>query len=359
VRVVIVGGGIGGLSLALALRQREIACEVIEREPGWTTVGAGITFYPNGMRALGRLGLATAVEQAGVAVEHVSMRDRSGREVGVLPGEVWPGVGRTVAIYRPALQRILVDALGAVPVRMGTTIASIAQTAPSSDALEVTLSDGSSFTAPVLIGADGIRSRVRELAFGRTEPTYVGQMYWRGAIAGDVVDTATMLFDEGRFVALLPIGSGMTYVALQLNSPRPLPSANISLFEDFGGPVPSALEELRKDSSLHYGPAEEIERDEWRKGRVVLIGDAAHACSPTLAQGGGLAIEDAVVLADHLSRGILLEETLDGFVRRREPRARWVRERTHRQIELLNAGEPHEALAESLRETYAVLAAEP
>ena len=105
-----------------------------------------------------------------------------------------------------------------------------------------------------------------------------------------------------------------------------------------------------------FRPAEEIERDEWRSGRVLLIGDAAHACSPTLAQGGSLAIEDAIVLADLLASEISVNDAIDAFVARRQPRAQWVRERTHHQIELLNAGAPHEHLARGMRETYARLA---
>jgi 2-polyprenyl-6-methoxyphenol hydroxylase-like FAD-dependent oxidoreductase len=183
-------------------------------------------------------------------------------------------------------------------------------------------------------------------------------MYWRGSVDHDLVDTATMLFDKDRFVAMLPLGSGTTYVALQQHSPQPFGDASIDRFADFGGPTPRAIELLRADPNLHFGPAEEIERDEWRSGRVLLIGDAAHACSPTLAQGGSLAIEDAVVLAALLASSDSIDDVLDAFVARRQPRAQWVRSRTHHQIELLNAGAPHEHLARGMRETYERLAEE-
>jgi 2-polyprenyl-6-methoxyphenol hydroxylase-like FAD-dependent oxidoreductase len=208
------------------------------------------------------------------------------------------------------------------------------------------------------VGADGIRSRVRDLGFGRLQPHYVGQMYWRGAVEHDLVDTATMLFDKDRFVALLPLGSATTYVALQQHSAQPFVDSSLDRFADFGGPTPRAIELLRGDPSLHFGPAEEVERDEWRSGRVLLIGDAAHACSPTLAQGGSLAIEDAVVLAELLASPLSIDDALHQFVARRRPRAQWVRARTHHQIELLNAGAPHEHLARGMRETYARLAEE-
>jgi 2-polyprenyl-6-methoxyphenol hydroxylase-like FAD-dependent oxidoreductase len=238
---------------------------------------------------------------------------------------------------------------------MGTTVASLRD---HGDRVEVALTDGTGHEVELVVGADGIRSRVRDLAIGRLTPRYVGQMYWRGSVDDAIVDTATMLFDKDRFVALLPLGLGVTYIALQEHCPAPTDTGSLDRFADFGGPVPAAIDALRADGTAHFGPAEEIERDEWRAGRVILIGDAAHACSPTLAQGGSLAIEDAIVLAELLAGGSDTDAALDAFVARRQPRAAWVRERTHHQIELLNAGAPHEHLAQGMRETYARLAEE-
>ena len=353
--VLIVGGGIGGLCLAAACRQRGIACEIVEREPAWTTVGAGIAFYPNGERALRRLGLADAAVAAGAVIHRVRTCDRDGNVVSEFPGERWEGIGQTFAIHRAALQRILLDAIDGTTVHLDATVESLHDTG---DAVDVKLTTGESLTAAIVVGADGIRSRIRDLCVGRLQPRYVGQMYWRGAVDHELVDTATMLFDEDRFVALLPLGSATTYVALQQRSCEPFRDASLDRFADFGGPTPRAIELLRDDPNLHFGPAEEIERDEWRSGRVLLIGDAAHACSPTMAQGGSLAIEDAIVLAEILASRVSADEALDAFVARRQPRAQWVRERTHHQIQLLNAGAPHEHLAQGMRETYARLADE-
>jgi 2-polyprenyl-6-methoxyphenol hydroxylase-like FAD-dependent oxidoreductase len=351
--VLIVGGGIGGLCLATALTRAGIACEIVEREPAWTTVGAGISFYPNGVRALRRLGLGDAAVAAGAPIDLVRTCARSGTVVSEFPGENWEGIGQTFAIHRAALQQLLLDAVGAVPVHMGVTVASLDD---RGDSVDVELTNGASLSATLVVGADGIRSRVRDLAVGRLQPRYVGQMYWRGAVDHDLVDTATMLFDTDRFVALLPLGAGTTYVALQQHSREPFGDASLDRFADFGGPTPLAIEMLRADPNLHFGPAEEIERDEWRAGRTLLIGDAAHACSPTMAQGGSLAIEDAIVLAELLAEEPAIDDAIDKFVARRRPRAQWVRERTHHQIELLNAGAPHEHLARGMRETYARLA---
>jgi 2-polyprenyl-6-methoxyphenol hydroxylase-like FAD-dependent oxidoreductase len=358
-----VGGGIGGLALARALAQQGVPCELVEREPQWTTVGAGIALYPNGLRALRALGLETAALAAGRTIDQVQTMRRDGTVAADFPGEVWPAVGATLAIHRPALQTILVAAARGVPVRMGTTVTALR---PTPGGVEADFTDSTTRHYDVVVGADGIRSRVRTLALGATTPGYVGQMYWRTAVAAEVVPCSTMVFDADRFVALLPIGHGLTYVAAQQHTAAPfddpIPGRIDRLrsrFADFGGPVPAALAALRDDADVHAGPAEENDRDRWRAGRVVLIGDAAHACSPTLAQGGSLAMEDALVLAGLLAGadgGPATDAALDAFVARREPRARWVRERTHEQIRLLNAGAPHDHLAAGMRATYARLA---
>ena len=353
--VLIVGGGIGGLCLAGALARRSIDCELVERERAWTTVGAGISFYPNGLRALHRLGFGDAAATAGARIDRVRTCRRDGSVVSEFPGEYWEGIGHTFAIHRAVLQQILLEGVAGVPVHMDTTVETLSD---RGDHIDVVLTDGTEIRADLVVGADGIRSRVRDLAIGHLQPRYVGQMYWRGAVDEELVETATMLFDTDRFVALLPLGSGVTYVALQEHTTHPVTEGALERFADFGGPVPRAIEALRADRAAHYGPAEEIERDEWRSGRVLLIGDAAHACSPTMAQGGSLAIEDAIVLADLLASTQSPEIALDAFVARRRPRAQWVRERTHHQIELLNAGAPHDHLARGMRETYVRLAEE-
>jgi 2-polyprenyl-6-methoxyphenol hydroxylase-like FAD-dependent oxidoreductase len=359
VNVLIVGGGLAGLTLATALTQRGIRCEILEREREWTTVGAGIALYPNGIRALGRLGLAPAVEAAGQPIDRVRTLTAAGEVISDFPGEVWEGVGRTVAIHRAELQRVLVEAAAGVPVRMGTTVDAITRRA---DRVAVACSDGTTGEFDVVVGADGIRSGVRARCFEDSPPRYVGQMYWRTAVAADVVETATMMFADNRFVAMLPLGRGTTYVAAQLFCPEPfsLPESDWvptvrDRFADFASPVADALAHIVPDG-LHFGPAEEIERDEWRAGRVVLVGDAAHACSPTLAQGGSLAFEDALVLAELLATVSDVDDGLTQFVARREPRARWVRERTRLHMQVLNDGAPQ--LPELLRTTFDELARE-
>jgi 2-polyprenyl-6-methoxyphenol hydroxylase-like FAD-dependent oxidoreductase len=157
-----------------------------------------------------------------------------------------------------------------------------------------------------------------------------------------------MMFDKDRFVVVFPLGDGTTYLAWQLRTDQPLhgPGSGSarslrSWFGDFAEPCVAAIDCVAAGVPLHFGPAEEIDSDQWRAGRVVLIGDAAHACSPTMAQGGSLAVEDAVVLAEELAGAAEVPAALDAYVARRLPRVRWVRERTHQEISALNQGAGH------------------
>lgn len=350
--ILIAGGGIAGLSLAARLARLGLPCELVEREPVWTAIGGGITLYPNGLRALRAVGVAGEVEARGAVLERLRILDRAGRLASERPGDAWDGVGPTVMIDRQVLQAVLRKAAADVPTRLGVEIAAISSS--DGDGLAaVGFSDGSQGRYSLVVGADGIRSSVRALAFGAVEPRYVGQLYWRTAARVELVDCATLQVDADRYVAVMPLGGGMSYLAWQVHAAVPFEDpqqdriARLSArFADFAEPATSALESLRDDASLHFGPAEELAIATWHRGPVVLVGDAAHACSPTMAQGGSLAIEDAVVLAEELARHGLRrpvdrETALAAFVARRKPRVDWVRERTHLEIERLNRGASH------------------
>jgi len=343
--ILIAGGGIAGLALAACLSRAGIACELVEREPHWTTIGGGITLYPNGIRALAAVGVAAEVEARGVVLDRLRVVDRLGRVRSEAPGDAWAGVGRTVMIDRQVLQRILRDAASGVPTRLGAGVEAISATP---DGAEVGLADGARRRYSLVVGADGIRSRVCARWFGATRPRYVGQMYWRTAAAVEIVDRATMMFDADRYVVAMPLGGGITYLAWQLRASAPFEDAVAgridrlrTRFGDFADPGARALASLTDDASVHFGPAEELEIDAWHRGPVVLIGDAAHACSPSMAQGGSLALEDAVVLAEELARQADRETALSAYVARRRPRVDWVRRRTRVEIEGLNRGATH------------------
>ena len=340
-RVLVSGGGIAGLAAATALTQRGIEVDLIERNIGWQTTGAGISLNPNGERVLRSLGLEEAVAAAGFRIETLRIMDTAGTSVGEFPYGRWPGVGGSIAIHRDALQQVLVEAASSARLVLGRTIGEI--DAGGSTA-QVTFDDGSGAEYDVVVVAEGIRSRTRCAVFGPVEPRPVGQMYWRTAVPEVLVDMLTMIADEDRYVSLLPLGRGLTYIAVQTRSvPIPVERGDHiatmrAATEGIGGPVPAVIDAIPSDDDVFVGPAEEVADVRWRSSRALLIGDAAHALSPSFGQGANLAIEDAWVLAEELSSTDDVDAALNAFVARRAPRVAFVQAKTAERIELLNRG---------------------
>jgi len=333
-RILIVGGGIGGLSAAAALHTCGFTPELIERSDAWRAVGAGIAMQPNGLRLLRTLGVGTAVERAGTVIRYWDFCDEQGEVLSATDLTVlWRDVGPFIGIARRELQRALLAAAAAVPSRLGTSIKSLTQ---DGDGVAVELSDRSAATYDLVIGADGVGSAVRELAFDAPPPVYGGQMVWRSLAPVRPKGLAHLQFllGDGCFFGLCPVGSDQTYGFGNVAGPPlrdPVEGRLARLcerFAHFGDVVQEYLAALDSDAAVHYSTIEWLEQERWCHGRVVLIGDAAHASSPMMGQGGSLAVEDAVVLADSLRAADTVDRALEDYVVRRSPRVRWVREQS-------------------------------
>ncbi len=333
-RILIVGGGIGGLSVAAALHTCGFAAELIERRSSWRTVGAGIAMQPNGMRVLRTLGVGTAVERSGTVIRYWDFcddRDEVLSETDLTA--LWGDAGPFVGIARRELQRALLAGAAAVPSRLGTSITSLRQ---DTDHVSVALSDGTTAAYDLVIGADGIESVVRELAFDAPPPVYGGQMVWRSIapIRPRGLTHLQFLLGDGCFFGLCPVGSDSTYGFGNVAGPRfrdPVQGRLTRLrerFSGFGDIVREYLAALESDSDVHCSAIEWLDQERWCSGRVVLIGDAAHASSPMMGQGGSLAVEDALVLAESLRASDSVDRALEDYVVRRSPRIRWVREQS-------------------------------
>ncbi len=331
-RILIVGGGIAGLTLATALHQQGFRSELIECSPTWHATGAGILLHANGTRMLRSLGLGEAVEQAGAAVRRWGFFDQRGEALYDTDLEkLWGEVGPCIGITRPQLQRILLAGATAVSCRLGTSVTSLIQ---DEQRVSVSFSDGSSSGYDLVVGADGIASTVRRLTPGASSVGYTELMDWRGLVPTRPrgLTNLMVLLGEGCFFGLVPMGEGHTYGFGSTCEPRfhdPLEGRLERVrkrFADFGGPVPGYLAALSCDEQLHCGPIEWVELERWHIGRVVLIGDAAHAGPPMMAQGGCMAMEDACVLAEVLRAANSVESALDTYVARRRPRAAWVQQ---------------------------------
>ncbi len=324
-RVLIVGAGIAGLALARALRLRGITAEVVERTAEWEASGAGMYLPGNCARALGELGLSAEV--AGHANPIVGQRflDHRGRPLADIDvRRYWDGVGGCVAITRGALHEVL-RADGTEAPRLGLSVTEL------DDDGQVRFSDGSTAEYDLVVGADGVHSTVRTLAFGGPRARYVGQASWRFVAEGfPGVSGWTVMLGRNRAFLTVALGDSTVYCYADVNTSDPADAPGAAwreLFADFADPVPRLLEH---GGDAYFAPIEEVVPPAWTAGRVVLVGDAAHASSPNMAQGAAMALEDALVLADVLAKRHPIEQALAEYQRRRTSRVAWVQEQTHR-----------------------------
>jgi len=336
VRILVVGGGIGGLTLAIALRQQGLRPEIVERAPGWSPAGAGIVLGINAMRLMRRLGVAAALAARGVVVGRGAITDAAGSVLSAMDLREFAGDGQPgIAIHRAALHEVLAGALRDIPVRHRTTPRRILA---DGDPVTVELDDGSRQAYDLVVGADGIRSFVRDAAFGPNPPIYSGYTCWRLVVQQPAeVDGTVEMWGRGRRFGLVPIGDGQIYCFATLNAPAETPDPPAgrlerfrAVFAEFRGAVPAVLAQLMRPEELIHNDLEEVRQSPWYRGRIVLLGDAAHASTPNMGQGAAMAIEDAIVLAEEVGRAQALGDALAAYVRRRLPRAGWVQEQSRR-----------------------------
>ena len=339
-RVLIVGGGLAGLALAIALRQQGLSAAIVERASDWASTGAGLYLVGCATRALQALGIADDAARNGCVIHTQTLFNHRGTRVAEIDAETfWEGCGPCLGLARSDLRNLLVEQVAPSHIRLGVTVQSLRQ---HEDCVRVQLSDGSSETYDLVVGADGIRSSVRRLEFGDSGPNFRGQVGWRFIVRRPPgLDGWTVFLGPRSAFLMLPIGDDLAYCYADKSSPQPIQDpAQGSIeslredFADFAGPVRGVLAQFGSGNPIHFSPIEEVAHQCYGRGRVVLIGDAAHAMSPNMACGVAMAFEDALVLAEIVSRMGAASEVVPEFVRRRSARVGRVRQQTDRRDRL-------------------------
>ena len=336
-RVLVVGGGIGGLSTAIAMRQAGLEVDVVEKNPAWDVYGVGIIQPGNALRALDMIGLA----QEAVAQGHPIVGDRTWTGDGQmeLADHDWPplveGLPPGNGITRPRLHHILQTGVldSGADVRTGVTLTDLSD---RGDVVDVKFTDGEERSYDLVVGADGLYSQVREMVFGpEVQPKFTGQVCWRYNLPRiDGLDKIWVYIGATGTAGFVPLGEDVMYM-LTIEKPPEGESLKIDRagiaavyrerLAQFGGAIAEHRELIVDDDAVVYRPVENVLMPApWHSGRVVLIGDAAHGTSPHCGQGAAQAIEDGIVLTQELGARSSLDEALDAFMERRYERCRFI-----------------------------------
>jgi 2-polyprenyl-6-methoxyphenol hydroxylase-like FAD-dependent oxidoreductase len=364
--VLIIGGGIGGLTAATALRQAGHAVELVEIREDWTVSGWGLSLTGPALRALATLGLTEELLALGYGITEIANADGDGevRHAVELPSLLGPGRPSQAGIARPDLARVLREAAlanGAV-LRTGLTVTDLDEQGTT---VTATLSDGTTRTVDLVVAADGVWSKTRAALGINVEPTYNGQMVWRAVVPRpEWADRLFTFTETTNNAGLIPISQEKAYVFFTENtsSLESFPDKELverlrDLMSVFGGRVAEVRETIQDAGDVVRRPVHTVLLQlPWHVGRTVLIGDAAHTPSPQLVSGAALAIEDAVVLAQELGNATDTLTALEAFGKRRLDRARLVVEASAEVARLEQAGRQPE-VGEVLGRCHGAMAA--
>jgi len=331
--ILIIGGGIGGLTSAIALGRDGHRVTIVEKDPDWAVYGVGIIQQANVVRAVKQLGIIDDYVDAGFGFDAVEVFLPNGMKVARIPSHrLVEGYPANIGIARPALHQVLGDrakAAGA-QVRLGVTAEAIAQDA---DGVSVRFSDGSEGRFDLVIGADGLYSQTRrQIMPDAPTPEFTGQSVWRYNFDKPESLDCLQAYEGAIGVGLVPLSQTLMYMFVttpEPGNPRyPVAGLAAQMRQRLEGTAPAIAElaaQITDDDAVVYKPLEWLFVDgPWHEGRVVLLGDAVHATTPHLGQGAGMAIEDSLVLAEEITRADTPQAAFTAFHDRRFDRCRYI-----------------------------------
>lgn len=345
-RVLIVGGGVAGLTLAALLEQRGFTPLVVEKTREYHDAGYAIGLWPAGSRILKGLKLFTKLCDAGVDCSRYIIANESGDTLHSFSLDpLTKRYGPLVDVSRLDLIELLRSAVSDRHIRFGVTVRQISEV---SGGIVAELDDGSTDVFDVIVGCDGIHSSLRQLAFGDTHVDYSGVAGWAFWLPPDFVPPPEIVeyWGAGKFVGMYPVRrrfGAVVAVHCPLGTPDPAETRADrvrSAFAGFGGIVPWVLRELPAPECMFRVDFSDLRIDEWTRGRVVLIGDAAHAMLPTAGMGASMAMESAAVLAEELCRtdSRFLTPCLQQYASRRRARVDRIQSQSRRLARVMFAG---------------------
>ncbi len=337
--IAIVGAGLGGLACAIALHKKGYNVQVYEKAQDFRPVGGGLGLLPNGLKSLDAIesGIVESIKNSGCHVKQTVLKNTQCETIRTNPANRFDKYGfPLITVWWWRLQQILASKLPTNIIHLNHRCTGFSQ---NDRGVDVYFDNKETVRADLLIGADGIKSAVREnlIADGAR---YLNSMSWRAVIKCNqhVLNPGEMGFVRGHreFMYLLNVGDGDIAWLYRQQSPDYSLSANkdeaksrvLDKIAEWGKPLRSLVEATPSERILEGGICDRLPLDSWSQGRVTLLGDAAHAMAPALAQGTNSTFEDAWVLADCLSNASDFGEAFANYEQRRIPRLKIIQTRS-------------------------------
>lgn len=315
-KAIIVGAGIGGLTLGLELIRSGIEVQVYERAQALKPVGAGIMLAPNAVKVFKKLGLSEKIEKLGNKVTRTAIQDSHGEAISTIDmtfGSGQDAGAYSLALHRGALHNLLVEEVGPENIKLGQTYLASEDT---QDCIFALFDSGETARGDLLVGCDGVQSAVRTNLFGAAKRRYSGQLCWRGVANFPEHEHEGLVSHE--FVERWGSGLRFGYVRISREqvywyatrtqeSNHPLEIGLLKqelaiIFADWSAPITSLLEHTALEQMVQHELYDVAPARNWSKGRTCLLGDAIHPTTPNLGQGAGMAIESAAVLAHSIRK---------------------------------------------------------
>jgi len=331
-KVLIVGGGIAGLTLAILLEKSGYEIEIAEQAEELGPVGAGIVLWPNCLKVMDECGVRDDVESRGNILRQLDLVDLNG---GLINGFNFSRISKNedlyaLAILRPELHKVLFNKLRHSILKLGISIDEIDD---NGSLVKVQFTDGTNGEYDFAVGADGIHSKTRDLVFGDVKLRYSGCAGWRFTTTRYADEQeAYELWNGGKRMGIVPVGDNKYYCFSTINTPSNNDRfRNISvsdyknLYSMFNWKAKEILDRMTGDTKLIYDDLYDLKMDNIHKGNVVLIGDAAHAITPNLGSGAAMAMEDALCLANSLKNNSNLNTAFEQYFKQRKRRVNYIR----------------------------------